>query len=153
VEIAEGLEQKFEMMETRHQMMGETLAVKLRLDIFDREDHFLLQIHVLRFEVMEEGIILLQPTVMMGTIQMVTDAVVPALLKLDTAEAEGRIQTQTFDPLCEVIAKELALKDEMMEALLLAMDEMLAVRLKLAGHAQEDHLLHKIHVLKYAGME
>jgi hypothetical protein len=41
----------------------------------------------------------------------------------------------------------------MMEGLLLAMDEMRVVRLKLAGHDQEEHLLHKTIVLKYAGME
>jgi hypothetical protein len=102
---------------------------------------------------MERGIILLRHIVMMETLQMVTDAAVPVLLKLDSAEAEGRFQTQILDLLCEETAKELALKGEMTEELLLAMDEMLAVRLKLAGHAQEDLLLHKILVLKYEEME
>jgi hypothetical protein len=41
----------------------------------------------------------------------------------------------------------------MTEELLLAMDEMLAVRLKLAGHDQEELLLHKTLVLKYEEME
>jgi hypothetical protein len=102
---------------------------------------------------MERGIILLRHIVMMETLQMVTDAAVPALLKLDSAEAEGRLQAQILDLLCEETAKELALKGEMMEELLLAMDEMLAVRLKLAGHDQEDLHLHKTLVLKYAEME
>jgi hypothetical protein len=55
---------------------------------------------------MEEGIILFRLIVTMGTTQMVTDAVVLAILKLDTAEAEGQLQTQIFDLLCEEMAKE-----------------------------------------------
>jgi hypothetical protein len=66
VEIAEGLEQKFEMMETRHQMMGETLAVKLRMDGHVPEVLPLLKIPEVRYEVMAKDSTTYQPTVTMG---------------------------------------------------------------------------------------
>jgi phage portal protein BeeE len=63
VEIAEGLGQKFEMMETHHQMMGETLAVKLRLDGHVPEVLPLLKIPAVRYEVTAKDSTHYRPTV------------------------------------------------------------------------------------------
>jgi hypothetical protein len=66
VEIAEGLEQRLEMMETCHQMMAETLAVKLRMDGHVTEVLHLIKIPEMRYEAMAKDSTTYQLTVTMG---------------------------------------------------------------------------------------